>query len=62
MSRRRYYRVDGSEVTVNHNSNWGCLALIVTCIFLWGACFGVTYDGKHYELSCSCADGVTIEK
>jgi hypothetical protein len=49
-------------VQVTTGSPFGCLGLILTVIVLWGSCFGVTYEGQHYGLSCSCAEGVKIEK
>jgi hypothetical protein len=40
----------------------GCLPIILTCIIAWALIFGVTYEGKHYGLNCSCAHGVEVEK
>ncbi len=47
------YQASGSPV--------GCLSLIITVILVWALIFGVTLDGKHYGLDCSCAHGVTIQ-
>lgn len=40
----------------------GCLGCIGTIIVLWALFLGVTYGGTHYELSCSCDQGVVIDE
>ena len=40
----------------------GCLTFIVGALLLWALLFGVTYDGKHYGVTCSCSRGVVIDK
>lgn len=42
------------------DSPFGCVGCVVTVIVLWALLFGVTYGGKHYGLSCSCANGVEV--
>ncbi len=43
------------------NGGCGCFSFIVFMIFMWALLFGVTYDGKHYGMSCSCDRGVAID-
>lgn len=47
-----------SEASLNF---FGCLPLVISCLVLWALLFGVTIDGKHYGVSCSCENGVTVE-
>lgn len=42
------------------DSPFGCIGCVLTVIVLWALLFGVTYGGKHYGLSCSCANGVEV--
>jgi hypothetical protein len=42
-------------------SGGGLLSLILGIILLWAMCFGVTWNGKHYGLSCSMDRGVEID-
>lgn len=49
------------NVHVSTGNPMGCLMLIITCMVLWGACFGVTVNGKHHEINCSCDDGVSVQ-
>jgi len=39
----------------------GCGGLIVVFLFFFVACSGVSVDGKHYSVGCSCDDGVRLE-
>ncbi len=50
-----------SEVRV-HSSYGGCLGVIAMVLFVWALLFGVTYEGKHYGISCSRDRGVEVEK
>jgi hypothetical protein len=50
------------EMSSNDGGGFGCLGIIVGVIVIWALVFGVTVDGNHYGLSCSCNDGVTVEK
>lgn len=55
----------GEEVKVTDKSSsddspLGCIGCVLTVIVLWALLFGVTYGGKHYGLSCSCAKGVEV--
>lgn len=34
-----------------------CLFVAAVCAMLWG----VTIDGKHHSVSCSCDHGVVVE-
>ena len=47
---------DGSST----NGALGCLSLIVLVVVLWAYCFGVTYNGHHYTMSCAPDRGVEI--
>ena len=38
----------------------GCLGIIVFCLLVWALVFGVTVDGRHYGIGCTCAEGVTV--
>ncbi len=48
--------------TGNGGSEWGCLPLILTILVLWALLFGVSFDGRHYGIGCSCDRGVTVDK
>jgi hypothetical protein len=39
----------------------GCLPIILTIIALWALVFGVTWNGRKYDIGCSCSRGVVIE-
>lgn len=39
---------------------WGCLATILTAMVFIALIFGVTVNGRHYEISCGTG-GVTVE-
>jgi hypothetical protein len=39
----------------------GCLPFVLSCLVLWFLIFGLTWNHKHYDLSCSCAQGVELE-
>lgn len=43
-------------------SNRGCLTTIAIAIVVWAICFGVTWNGRHYGINCSCAKGVEVEQ
>ncbi len=48
-----------SESSGNNNGNtadW--ILVIVLCVLVFG---GVTVDGKHYSVGCSCDGGVTVK-
>ena len=51
---------DGCAVQLTGCS--GCLSVIVMILGLWALVFGVTYEGKHYGISCSTERGVEVEK
>lgn len=39
----------------------GCTSFIIGGLVIWAFIFGVTYDGKHHDVSCSCNRGVVID-
>lgn len=39
----------------------GCLPVILFITVMWALVFGVTWEGKHYGMSCSCDRGVAID-
>jgi len=39
----------------------GCFSLVFFILFVWAILYGVTFDGKHYELSCSETRGVSFD-
>jgi hypothetical protein len=43
------------------SSGCGCVSFVLGCIILWALVFGVTWEGKHYGLSCTCDRGVVID-
>lgn len=55
-----------SDVNVSQSQSTGggcgCISIVATVLVLWALCFGVTVDGKHYEIHCSAEHGVTVEK
>lgn len=48
------------ESSSSSSSPFGCIGCIVTVLVLWALIFGVTFSGKHYDLSCSCNKGVEV--
>lgn len=40
----------------------GCLGTIAFAILLWAIFFGVTVGGRHYQMVCSCRDGVRFDQ
>lgn len=38
----------------------GCLSIVVFCLLMWALVFGVTVEGKHYAIGCSCDEGVAV--
>lgn len=46
----------------NNSGGIGCLPLILFGFLIWALLFGLTVDGKHYGVSCNCADGVKVSK
>lgn len=40
----------------------GCLPIVISIFILWALLFGITWDGVHYDTSCSCERGVSIDK
>ena len=51
-----------SGTTRSAGGGCGCISIIVTCLALWALLFGVTYGGKHSDVSCSCNNGVEVEE
>lgn len=51
-----------SNETNEAQAPFGCLRVIITIIVVWAVLFGVTWNGKHYGLSCSCERGVEFHK
>lgn len=49
------------ETSSTDYSAWGCFPAIVSILFFWALIFGVTYNGRHYTINCSCERGVVIE-
>lgn len=39
----------------------GCGGMIITGLIIWAFIFGWTWDGKHYDVTCSCERGVVVE-
>ena len=39
----------------------GCVSVVITVLVLWALVFGVTWDGRHYEVGFSCDRGVVVE-
>lgn len=51
----------GDDVSSENSSGGcGCIGLILWCILIWALLFGVTVDGQHYLLDCSCDRGVQV--
>jgi hypothetical protein len=46
----------------NISCNLGCIPLVITICVLWFLLFGLTWDGTHYDLNCSCSRGVELER
>ena len=44
----------------NEPQQIGCVSIVVTVLFLWALIFGVTIDGKHRQIGCSCDKGVEV--
>jgi hypothetical protein len=49
------------STTVTLGGSWGCFWFVLLCLFLWALIFGVSWNGKHYALGCSCSKGVEVE-
>ena len=51
------------KVVVNNgnSSGGGCLRVILLVLVLWALIFGVTWNGRHYEIGCSCDKGVHVQ-
>lgn len=52
---------DEKTVTVYRGGGCGCLSLVLFILFMWALCFGVTWNGVHHDLSCSCDKGVQLK-
>lgn len=48
-----------SKTKINCNP-FGCVPLLLSILAIVATCCGVTVNGKHYDLSCSCSRGVDI--
>jgi hypothetical protein len=35
--------------------------VIALVLLVWALCFGVTWNGKHHGVSCSCDHGVEVQ-
>lgn len=44
----------------NSGCGCGCIGLVLWIVLIWALLFGVTYDGRHYLLDCSCDHGVQV--
>jgi hypothetical protein len=44
------------------NHGPGCAATIVAGLVVWAFLFGVTWDGRHYDVSCTCRRGVVVNQ
>jgi hypothetical protein len=42
-------------------SGCGCFTLIALVIVLWALIFGVTWNGQHHGISCSCDKGLVVK-
>ena len=52
-----------SESSSNRSSGGsgcGCFSIIASVLAIWALLFGVTWNGKHYNIGCSCTDGVVV--
>jgi len=38
----------------------GCLSITLFVILVWALVFGVTWNGVHHEIGCSCDHGVEV--
>ncbi len=38
----------------------GCIGLVLFGLLFWALMFGVTVDGEHYLIDCSCDNGVQV--
>ena len=48
--------------TKGNDDCFGCVGLILTCLFFWALIFGVTYGGKHHGVTCgNDSQGVVVE-
>jgi hypothetical protein len=45
----------------SEGGGFGCLGVIVWITLMWAIFCGVTVNGTHYGMSCSCDDGVRID-
>lgn len=39
----------------------GCFSSVLFLLLMWALLFGVSVDGKHYGIGCSCDDGVSVD-
>ncbi len=45
----------------NNSSGLGCVGTIVAALIIWGFFFGVTVNGHHYSVNCTCEKGVVVQ-
>lgn len=38
----------------------GCLNIVLFILVMWVLIFGISIQGKHYQIGCSCNKGVTV--
>jgi len=50
-----------SDNSSNASCSLGCLPIVLTVLVLWGLCFGVTWNGNHHQIGCSCDNGVEVK-
>lgn len=48
------------KTTASGGGCGGCLVVILFLLVAWALMFGVTADGRHYDLDCSCDHGVQV--
>lgn len=56
----RKRETDMAKTTETSGGGCGCIGMILGGIVLWALLFGVTHDGRHYLLDCSCDNGVQM--
>jgi hypothetical protein len=39
----------------------GCAGVVVGALIVWGFVFGVTWNGHHYNVNCTCDRGVVVQ-
>ena len=38
----------------------GCVVWCAAALILWAFLFGVTWNGKHHQIGCSCERGIEV--